>query len=545
MYMRRLHRSIEAPARRATRVVLAGLASAIAPLAAVEASAQTFPTDDPVIRAIWMEGTDHSQLEALAQPLFDVIGPRLTGTPGMIAANEWAVSTLAGWGVDARNEQYGTWRGWQRGISHMDLIAPRVRSLEGMLLAWSPGTNGPVEGDVVAIPDPDGPEAFLRWAATTSGKFVLLSRPHASCRPLSSYEEYGRDGAHDREQELRNEARDAWNERMEAYGLERAEMVAALEEAGAAGFLTSLWTGGWGTNRIFSMAHAFGAMNRTVPAFDVSCEDYGLLHRLAVNGHGPRLRAVAEAQDLGDQPVYNTIGMIRGSENPDQYVVLSAHYDSWDGGSGTTDNGTGSLVMLEAMRILKTVYPNPKRSILIGLWAGEEQGLNGSRAFATDHPEVLEGMQALFNQDNGTGRIAVISMQGLTAAGAHWGRWLSAVPQELDGELDFRIPGTPSGGGTDHAAFICAGAPGFGVFSNRFHYFEYTWHTQRDTYDKIVWEDLRQNALLVAMLAYKASEDPDFVARDRRVMPMNERTGEQRTWPQCQDGARETSERFR
>ena len=525
--------------------VVASLVTVTAPGLIAEAGAQSFPTDDPVIRGIWMEGMDHSQLEALAQPLFDVIGPRLTGTPGMRAANEWAVSTLNGWGIEARNEQYGTWRGWQRGVSHVDLLAPRVRSLQAMLLAWSPGTDGPVEGGVVTLPDAEGAEAFRQWAPSTRGKFVLLSQPQASCRPLSSYEEYGREGANDREQERRTAAREAWSQRMEAYGLERQEMVDALETAGAAGFLTSYWTGGWGTNRIFSMAHAFGSMNRTVPAFDVSCEDYGLLYRLADAGQGPRVRALAEAEDLGDQPVANTIGMIRGSEHPEQYVILSAHYDSWDGGSGATDNGTGSLTMLEAIRILKTVYPNPKRTILIGLWAGEEQGLNGSRAFAADHPEVVAGMQALFNQDNGTGRVSTVSMQGLTGAGAHWGQWLSAVPPELDGELDYRIPGSPSGGGTDHAAFICAGAPAFGVFSTRFHYFEYTWHTHRDTYDKLVWEDLRTNAVLVAMLAYLASEDPEFVPRDRRVMPMNQDTGERRTWPECQDGARETSERFR
>ncbi len=510
-----------------------------------EARAQTLPTDNPVIRGIWMEGMDHSQLETLAHSLLDVIGPRLTGTPGMRVANDWAVSTLNGWGIEARNEQYGTWRGWERGVSHLDLLAPRVRSLQAMMLAWSPGTDGPVEGDLAVLPSVAGADAFRQWAASTRGKFVLLSRPRSSCRPLSSYEEYGSDGARDREEERREAAGEAWSERLDGYGLERQEIVAALEAAGAAGFLTSYWTGGWGTNRIFSMAHAFGAMNQTVAAFDVGCEDYGLLHRLVESGSGPRVRAFAEAKDLGDQPVANTIGMIRGSEFPDQYVILSAHYDSWDGGSGATDNGTGSLTMLEAIRILKTVYPNPKRTILIGLWGSEEQGLNGSRAFATDHPEVVAGMQALFNQDNGTGRISTISMQGLTGAGAHWGNWLSAVPTELDGDLDFRIPGNPSGGGTDHAAFICAGAPAFGVFSTRFDYFGYTWHTHRDTYDKLVWEDLRKNVVLVAMLAYMASEDPDFVPRDRRVMAVNQQTGEQRTWPVCQDGARETSERFR
>src|SRR5216117_3598812 len=108
--------------------------------------------------------------------------------------------------------------------------------------------------------------------------------------------------------------------------------------------------------------------------------------------------------------------------------MLSAHFDSWDGGSGATDNGTGTITMLEAMRILKTVYPNPKRTIIAGHWSGEEEGLVGSRSFAADHPEIVKGLQAAFNQDNGTGRISTISMQGLVGAGEHFAGWLSRVP---------------------------------------------------------------------------------------------------------------------
>jgi Zn-dependent M28 family amino/carboxypeptidase len=193
--------------------------------------------------------------------------------------------------------------------------------------------------------------------------------------------------------------------------------------------------------------------------------------------------------------------------------------------------------MMEAMRILKVAYPNPRRTILVGHWSGEEQGLNGSRAFAHDHPEIVQGLQALFNQDNGTGRVVNISMQGLTGAGAHFGAWLAKIPQEITGFINLNIPGSPGGGGSDYASFICAGAPAFSLSALNWGYGTYTWHTNRDTYDKIVMDDLRNNATLTAMLTYLASEDPQKVSRERRVLA-NPRTGEPGQWPQCRDGAR-------
>ncbi|MBK5099159.1 MAG: M20/M25/M40 family metallo-hydrolase, partial [Gemmatimonadetes bacterium] len=274
-----------------------------------------------------------------------------------------------------------------------------------------------------------------------------------------------------------------------------------------------------------------------------SCEDYGLVTRLAMQGQGPRLRADAQASMTDPVPVANVIGVIRGTELPDEYVVLSAHFDSWDGSSGATDNGTGSVTMLEAMRILKSTYPRPKRSILVGLWASEEQGLNGSRSFVRDHPEVIEGLQAAFNQDNGTGRISRASSMGMLGAAEYLVRWITRVPSEISQHIDISVPAMPSGGGSDHAAFNCTGAPTFGLGSNSWNYFAYTWHTNLDTFDKIVWSEVRNNATLVAMLAYQAAED-ERVPRDRRVMPIDDETGQPRPWPVCEDGARETNARY-
>lgn len=244
------------------------------------------------------------------------------------------------------------------------------------------------------------------------------------------------------------------------------------------------------------------------------------------------VRLDATSASLGERPVFNVVGELRGTEKPEEYVVLSAHFDSWDGASGATDNGTGTLTMLEAMRILKATYPTPKRTIILGLWGGEELGLVGSGAFAADHPEVVNGLQAAFNQDNGTWRIEYIRMMGYTGAGAHFGRWFGAIPWEITRHIELDIPGEPERGGSDHMSFICRGAPGFRLQSNYPDYRQYTWHTNRDTFDKIIFADLRNNATLAAMLAYRASEDLERVPRTQRVLPPNAR-GEPQGWPGC------------
>jgi hypothetical protein len=512
---------------------------------AVPALAQTFPTDDPVIRQMWELGMVNGQSAELAQTLLDSIGGRLTGTPPLDQGHDWLVHMYQSWGIEARKEQYGTWTGWRRGITHIDLITPRIRTLEGTLLGWSAGTDGTVTGDVILFPDVSSPEAFQQWLPQASGRFVLMQYPKLTCRPARQWQEYGQAGGGGRggrggrgggagppssyERLLMREdsLADLFTARLRAAdGAQQGNPVnrlrAALEQAGAAGALHSNWSNETGINKVFT------ANTREMPSLDLSCEDYGLLFRLAENDQSPTIRVNAEAEFLGEVPQFNTIATIPGTELPDEYVLLSAHFDSFDSASGATDNGTGTITMLEAMRILKQAYPNPRRTIMVGHWAGEEQGLNGSRAFAADHPEIVNGLQALFNQDNGTGRVANISMQGLVNVAGHFGDWLSRIPQEISGHIDLNIPGSPGGGGSDYASFICAGAPAFGLSSLSWDYGTYTWHTNRDTYDKVVIDDLENNATLTAMLTYLASED-DRLDRARRVV---------NTWPQCRDGAR-------
>jgi carboxypeptidase Q len=501
-----------------------------------DASAQTFATEDAVLQRIWTLGMDSSQVYRLAQTLTDSVGPRLTGSPSQRSAHDWAVKQYQRWGITARNEQYGTWRGWRRGITHVDLVAPRVRTLEGTMLAWSPGTNGNVEAPVIILPSLADSAALATWLPQARGKFIAISYAEPTCRPNRQMQEFAVSPQWwDRFRAERDSARTRYNRGVNAAARNANNLRTKLEAAGARGVLQSNWSQDYGVNKIFS------TNTERLPTVDLSCEDYGLVYRLAQNNQGPVVRLNANAEFLGNVPTWNTIAEIRGSEKPNEYVMLSAHFDSWESSSGATDNATGTVTMMEAMRLLKLAYPNPKRTILVGHWSGEEQGLNGSRAFAKDHPEIVSGMQVLFNQDNGTGRVQNISAQGLVGAGAHLANWLSRIPNEIAQHIRLNVPGAPGGGGSDYASFICAGAPAFNLSSLDWGYGTYTWHTNRDTFDKIVIDEVKNNAVLTAMLAYLASEDPQRVPRDRRtIMPRSQFSGQTQTWPECRDGARAT-----
>ena len=158
-------------------------------------------------------------------------------------------------------------------------------------------------------------------------------------------------------------------------------------------------------------------------------------------------------------------------------------------------------------------------------------GLNGSRAFVEDHPEIVSNLQAVFNQDNGTGRVANISGQGFLHSYEYVTRWLSKVPQNIRQNIETSFPGSPGGGGSDHASFVAAGVPAFSLSSLGWSYGNYTWHTNRDTYDKIVFDDVRSNAILTAILVYMASEDPNKTSREKSILPVNTRTGTPGNWP--------------
>ena len=477
-------------------------------------------TTDPVLKRMWTLGMDSSHTWDLSQTFFDSIGPRLTGTPQGTQASDWVIKTYKSWGIDARREQYGTWRGWRRGVSHIDLIKPRIRSLEAMTLGYSPSTGGKdVVAGTIILPMVQDSAEFVKWLPNAKGKFVLISAAYPTCRPEDEWAAQATPESKARMDTSIVKLVGDWTTRIRNTGYPvtagnpTGNLGVRLEKAGAAGVIVSNLaspTGGaWGTWTVYD------TKNKTTPAIAMSCEDYGLLYRLTERKQGPQLRVNAQSESLGEVPVFNTLGTIRGSEKPNEYILLSAHFDSWDGSQGATDNGTGTIMMMEAMRILKQAYPHPKRTIMVGHWPGEEQGLNGSRAFAYDHPEIVRAIQAGFNQDNGTGRVQTTSGVGLPDGGAHMEQWLAKLPQEFQQQVRYTGVGAPATGGTDNASFDCYGAPVFGLGAVGWDYGSYTHHTNRDSFDKIVFDDLKGNATLAAMLAYLASEDPTFITRER------------------------------
>lgn len=582
---------------------------AAAPVAAQPAP--SFPTEDQILTRIWRLGMDSSHVPGLAQAFLDSIGPRLTATPEYAAAADWTIARYRAWGIEAGKETYGTWRGWRRGTSHIDLVAPRVRSLEGTMLAWSPGTRGKaVRAEAIVLPKFRDSTEFAAWLPRAKGKIVLVSPAWPTCRPSEDWIRWAtpdskaridtavavmqRDWALMTGPDGRPDSTRLYRGTGYSLGLGTGSLGVRLEQAGVLGVVSSRTklggfanpfgggggqgrggpggprggqagpasargggpaasvaaataalrsgngTGGWGVTEIFE------TYNRVAPAVTLSCEDYGLVYRLAENGQRPMLSLDLDADLPGERPVFNVIATIKGTEKPDEYVILSAHFDSWDGGSGATDNGTGTMMMMEAMRILKTAYPRPKRSIVVGHWASEEQGLNGSRAYAEDHPEVMKGLQALFNQDNGTGRVQTIAGAGLSAMGRHLKDWYGRLPSFFTDSLSpnvvawsFNDLPTGNPGGTDGAVFACYATPSFGMGAVPWNYGTYTWHTGRDTFDKVVIDDLKHNATLTAMLAYLAAEDAEFISREKSPG----------TWPSdwpanCGKAARTTRPRF-
>ena len=472
------------------------------------------------------EAVVNSQLEILAHELMDVIGPRLVGTPQMKEAGDWIVETYQGWGISAKTEQWGTWKAWERGVTHIDMLSPRLETLTGMQLAWNPSTGSKgVTAETIVMPKVIDSLQFANWLPNVKGKFVLLSMKQPTGRPDNNWKAFATEASYKKMKGERNDQVSGWYSNFRRAGYNSRSIVSVFENAGAAGIIDSYWSKGFGVNRIFS------AKTKSIPHVDLELEDYTMLYRLTESGNTPKLKIVAESKDLGIAPAFNTLGEIRGSEKPEEYVILSAHLDTWDGATGATDNGTGTIVMMEAMRLLKKFYPNPKRTILVGHWDSEEQGLNGSSAFVEDHPEIVNNIQALFNQDDGTGRVVNISGAGFLHSYKYLTRWLAAVPNDITQHIKTEFPGSPKSSGSDNVSFLAAGAPAFDLSALSWSYHDYTWHTNRDTYDKIVFDDVRSNAILTAILVYMASEDPDRTPTEKIVLPINPRTGKQEKWP--------------
>ena len=450
------------------------------------------------IDAIVRDGTERSHAVADLAYLNDVIGPRLTPSAAMKHANDWTASKFREYGMDSTwLESWKFGRGWERGSIAVRMTAPHPRWLHAASWAWAPGTAGTVSGDVVYVNATTRTDFDARFAGRLRGKWVLQRGPAYLWNP---------DGPASTRADSIN-----------LDSLKRAAVVvstpfrdstnAVLASEGIAGLIG---TGG----KEFGLLNMSGSPARIYPFpyFVVDNETFGQLHRLFAAGVRTTIEANIQNTFTQDSVVvYNTIAEIRGTELPDEVVLLGAHLDSWDLGTGTTDNATGSIAVLEAARILKASGVRPRRTIQFALFSGEEQGLYGSRKYAQAHATALEKFQAVLVLDNGTGRITGMALQGRNELRDLW-RDLFAPVSAL-GDLHVRAGNK---GGTDHLSFVPFSVPAFN-FDQESRGYDHTHHSQIDTYDHAVQPDLRQAATVMAATAYELAQLGELLPRTTRV----------------------------
>jgi hypothetical protein len=471
--------------------------------------------DLDVIRQIREEGLERSQIAELGGYLTDVIGPRLTGSPGMMHANEWTAKKLQEWGLD--NVMVQPWgefgRGWDNVHYSGRIIEPYVQALNAIPMAWTGNTDGTVLGPAMIV-RVDSISELEAYRGQLEGAWVLMQQPQVippefEPRPLRTSLD---DLLAPPEEEMAQDDRAAMMRRWAEYRRRRAmqdSIAVFLTEENVAGILRPS-SRTYGILRV-SGASQFRDPEREIPGPNliVSHEQYGQIYRNVERGIPVRLEAeIANEFFSEDLQAYNTLGDIPGTDLADEYVMLGAHLDSWYSGTGATDNAAGSIVMMEAVRILKELGVQPRRTIRIALWSGEEQGLLGSRAWVENNEELWPKISAYVNVDNGTGRIRGIWDQMNEAA-------IPVFEQILWPFTDLGVVAMKHGntGGTDHLAFDQVGIPGFNFIQDPIEYSTRTHHTFADRYERLVIEDLQQAAVVVAATVYHLAMRDEMMPR--------------------------------
>jgi len=539
-------------------------------LAAATAAAAAEPVDWEMVTRIRDEGLKRSQVMKTLRHLTDGIGPRLTGSPALRQANEWTRDQLSQWGLEnAKLEEWGPFgRGWSFSRASVHMLTPRATPLHALPKAWTPGTEGPVSGPVARVKI-ESEADFEKYRGRLAGYVVLLDEPRAV--------DSGAEPAVDREtpEELEKleqfEIRtggdpraDFVRRRAERWKLERA-LNAFLKSEGVLAAISV-------SARDSGLIHVSGGGSREpgedpgVPALVMATEHYDLVHRLIAPPDGAETTPVEIEVDVRARfhdettSAWNTLAEIPGRDPDAGVVMLGAHLDSWHSGTGATDNGAGSAVVMEAVRILKAIGARPRRTVRVALWTGEEQGLLGSRAYVERHfadvsytkvdgpswmrspvgrpvpkPEHA-GLAAYFNLDNGSGRIRGVYTQGNAAVVPIFRAWLEPFHDLGADTLTQRDTG-----GTDHLGFDAVGLPGFQFIQDRLDYGTRTHHTDADTYDHARAEDLMQASVIMASFAWHAAERAERLPREpmpEYPAPSAEKTEEQAGEKDGGDGAR-------
>lgn len=478
--------------------------------------------DLAVVQQIRAEGLERSQVPALARHLTEVIGPRLTGSPQMKQANEWTAQRFRDWGLTGVVvEPWGEFgRGWERESYSGRILSPYVQPLHAQPVAWTGSTRGIVTAEAVVV-KAESAEELAQYRGKLRGKIVLLQEapdvdpewelesrrtpldelltPSAPVDPRERAQRAAEQA--ERMQEMR-----ARFQRMREI---RQAMTDLLAQERAAVILTP-------SSRNFGVIRGGGnSAGRDATAPDptpelvVIREQYNQIYRNVEAGIPVRLEISVQNRFFSDDlKAYNTLADLPGTDKADEYVMLGAHLDSWHYGGGATDNAAGSVVMMEAMRILRALNLQPRRTIRIALWSGEEQGLLGSRQWVEQHPELHDRISAYVNVDNGTGKIRGIWDQMNQEA-------IPVFEQILWPFRDLGVVAVRHGntGGTDHLAFDRAGIPGFNFIQDPIEYGIRTHHTYVDTYDNLVLDDLKQAAVVVAATVYHLAMRDEMMPR--------------------------------
>lgn len=516
-------------------------------------------TNDPIER-IKDEGLNRSQVMRILSHLTDVIGPRLTGSPQMKRANEWTRAKLAEWGLqNARLEPWGPFgRGWELKSFSAEVISPQTIPLIAYPKAWSPSVN--VTGDVVYV-DAKNENDLQRFKGQLKGKIVLtapMREVKAHFDPLGTRMsdkellELANAPMPGRAPSRRFDMNDPRVRERIQNQIFAAKKLQFFADEGAAVLIDPSFNGDGGT--VFVSAASVPQpidtsspaatlrslfMGRVrpydknappvIPQLVMAVENYNRLARMIQAGEAVRMNVKLEVQ-FHDQDLmaYNTVAEIPGSDKADEIVMLGAHMDSWHAGTGATDNGAGVAVCMEAVRILKALGLQPRRTIRIALWSGEEQGLLGSRAYVAQHfgkieepeessfmrmisgaggapPKIAPGPEydkfsVYFNLDNGTGKIRGVYMQGNEAVRPIFREWL--LPFRDLGAATLTLANT---GGTDHLSFDAIGLPGFQFIQDEIEYDTRTHHSNMDVYDRVQADDMKQAATIMAAFIYNAA----------------------------------------
>jgi carboxypeptidase Q len=463
------------------------------------------------------EGLQRSKVMEIESYLTDVYGPRLTGSPNIMEAAEWAQQTMKEWGlVNVHLESWPFGRGWQNQLFIANALTPRAYPLIGYPEAWTPGTNGQVTGEaVLAVITAD--KDFDLYRGKLRGKFVLATPMRdvpahfeapghrytdAELAELSKQPEGGRGRGRGDFQ-----ARQAFNARVNKFFVDEGVLAVVDTSRGDGGTV---------------FVQSGGSRNPkdppSPPDVVIAVEQYGRIARTLQKKIPVTLSMRVDNTFYdADLNAFNVLAEIPGTDKADEVVMLGAHFDSWHTGTGATDNAAGSAVMMEAMRILKASGVTLRRTVRLGLWGGEEQGLLGSKEYIKAHygdPATMvlkpeHGKFAgYFNVDNGTGLIRGVYLQGNEAVAPIFQQWME--PFRNLGMTTLSIRNT---GGTDHLSYDAVGLPGFQFIQDEVEYNSRTHHSNMDVYERIQANDMMRNAVIVASFVYNAANREEKLPR--------------------------------